>query len=88
MLTQPASCWHYIGGGFGFGIIRVGLLLKLTRSQLKLIKVNNNFNNGNQNQKRQEKINQLFQSWSELDDESEQKETLKIIESKIYKLVN
>lgn len=38
----------------------------------------NQINNSNLNQ---EKINQLFQSWSELDDENEQKETLKIIES-------
>ncbi|MGL5132213.1 MAG: hypothetical protein ACRC78_06770 [Planktothrix sp.] len=28
-----------------------------------------------------EKIKQLFESWAELDDENEQKETLKIIES-------
>jgi len=35
----------------------------------------------NQNQIKPEKLNQLFQSWSELDDENEQKETLKIIES-------
>lgn len=33
------------------------------------------------NQIKPEKLNQLFQSWSELDDENEQKETLKIIES-------
>ncbi len=38
----------------------------------------NQINNSKQNQ---EKIKQLFQSWAELDDESEQKETLKIIES-------
>jgi hypothetical protein len=41
----------------------------------------NQLNNSHQNQEKQEKINQLFQSWAELDDENEQKETLKIIES-------
>ncbi len=35
----------------------------------------------NNNEQNQEKINQLFQSWTDLDDENEQKETLKIIES-------
>ncbi|CAD5951632.1 hypothetical protein [Planktothrix agardhii] len=38
----------------------------------------NQINNSDQNQ---EKIKQLFESWAELDDENEQKETLKIIES-------
>jgi hypothetical protein len=38
----------------------------------------NQINNSEQNQ---EKIKQFFQSWVELDDENEQKETLKIIES-------
>ena len=38
-------------------------------------------NNSNKSQEKQEKIKQLFQSWAELDDENEQKETLKIIES-------
>lgn len=45
----------------------------------------NQLNNSNQNQekqaKKQAKIEQLFQSWAESDDENEQKETLKIIES-------
>lgn len=41
----------------------------------------NQINNPEQNQQQEERINQLFQSWSELDDETEQKETLKIIES-------
>ncbi|HEY9867194.1 MAG TPA: hypothetical protein V6D21_23665 [Candidatus Obscuribacterales bacterium] len=41
----------------------------------------NQINNSEQNQQQQERINQLFQFWSELDDETEQKETLKIIES-------
>jgi hemolysin-activating ACP:hemolysin acyltransferase len=41
----------------------------------------NQLNNGQYNQEKQEKIKKLFQSWSELDDENEQKETLKIIES-------
>ena len=34
-----------------------------------------------QNQEKPKKIQQLFQSWAELDDEKEQQETLKIIES-------
>jgi hypothetical protein len=38
----------------------------------------NQINNSEQNP---EKIKQLFESWAELDDENEQKETLKIIES-------
>lgn len=38
----------------------------------------NQINNGEKNP---EKIKQLFESWAELDDENEQKETLKIIES-------
>lgn len=38
----------------------------------------NQINNSDQNQ---EKIKKLFESWAELDDENEQKETLKIIES-------
>lgn len=38
----------------------------------------NQINNSEQNQK---KMKQLFESWAELDDENEQKETLKIIES-------
>lgn len=38
----------------------------------------NQINNSEQNS---EKIKQLFESWAELDDENEQKETLKIIES-------
>jgi len=41
----------------------------------------NKINNSNQNQEKQDKIKQLFQAWAELDDENEQKETLKIIES-------
>ncbi|OIP70946.1 MAG: hypothetical protein AUK43_07790 [Oscillatoriales cyanobacterium CG2_30_40_61] len=41
----------------------------------------NQINNREQNQQKQERIKQLFQFWSELDDETEQKETLKIIES-------
>jgi Mg/Co/Ni transporter MgtE len=41
----------------------------------------NQINNSELNQQKQEKIKQLFQSWSELDDETDQKETLKIIES-------
>ncbi len=41
----------------------------------------NQINNSQYNQEKQEKIKQLFQSWAELDDETEQKETLKIIES-------
>lgn len=38
----------------------------------------NQINNSNQNQ---ERIKQLFESWAELDDENEQKDILKIIES-------
>ena len=38
----------------------------------------NQINNSEQNP---EKIKQLFESWAELDNENEQKETLKIIES-------
>ncbi|MFM6357300.1 MAG: hypothetical protein ACKPH7_24925 [Planktothrix sp.] len=38
----------------------------------------NQINNSEQNP---ERIKQLFESWAELDDENEQKETLKIIES-------
>ena len=38
-------------------------------------------NKSEQNQEKQKKIEQLFQSWAELDDEKEQQETLKIIES-------
>jgi hypothetical protein len=38
----------------------------------------NQINNSEQNP---EKIKQLFESWAKLDDENEQKETLKIIES-------
>lgn len=38
----------------------------------------NQINNSDRNQ---EKIKQLFESWAELDDENEQKETLTIIES-------
>jgi hypothetical protein len=41
----------------------------------------NQINNSELNQQKQEKFKQLFQSWSELDDENDQKETLKIIES-------
>ena len=41
----------------------------------------NQINNSELNQQKQEKIKELFQSWSELDDENDQKETLKIIES-------
>jgi hypothetical protein len=41
----------------------------------------NQINNSEQEQQKKEKIKQLFQSWSELDDENDQKETLKIIES-------
>jgi hypothetical protein len=35
----------------------------------------------NNREQNQEKIKQLFQSWAKLDDENEQKEILKIIES-------
>jgi hemerythrin superfamily protein len=35
----------------------------------------------NNSQQNQEKIKQLFESWAKLDDENEQKEILKIIES-------
>ena len=35
----------------------------------------------NKSQEKQEKIQKLCESWAELDDENEQKETLKIIES-------
>ena len=38
-------------------------------------------NKSEQNQEKQKKIEQLFQSWAKLDDEKEQQETLKIIES-------
>ncbi|MBD2137842.1 hypothetical protein H6F32_09630 [Anabaena sp. FACHB-1237] len=41
----------------------------------------NQLNNSNLNQEKQERFHELFQSWSELDDENEQKATLKIIES-------
>lgn len=41
----------------------------------------NAINQINTSERNQEKIKQLFDSWAELDDENEQKETLKIIES-------
>ncbi len=41
----------------------------------------NQINNSELNQQKQEKLKALFQFWSELDDETDQKETLKIIES-------
>ncbi|VXD22397.1 hypothetical protein [Planktothrix paucivesiculata] len=41
----------------------------------------NQINHREQNQEKPERIKQLFQFWSELDDTNEQKETLKIIES-------
>lgn len=41
----------------------------------------NQINSSDYDQEKQIKLKQLFQSWSELDDESEQKEILKIIES-------
>jgi hypothetical protein len=42
---------------------------------------NNAINQINNSEQNPEKIKQLFESWAELDDENEQKETLKIIES-------
>ncbi|MGI0480684.1 hypothetical protein ACN4EE_07830 [Geminocystis sp. CENA526] len=41
----------------------------------------NAINQINKIDQNQENITQLFESWAELDDENEQKETLKIIES-------
>lgn len=42
---------------------------------------NNAIDKINNSKQDQEKIKQLFESWAELDDENEQKETLKIIDS-------
>jgi hypothetical protein len=41
----------------------------------------NRIGNLDNNDRRRERIKQVLQSWAELDDENEQKETLKVIES-------
>jgi hypothetical protein len=41
----------------------------------------NQIGNLDNNDRRRERIKQVLQSWAELDDENEQKETLKVIES-------
>lgn len=44
-----------------------------------IARINNHDNN--QNQLKRERVKEMFQSWSDLDEEKEQKETLKIIQS-------
>ncbi|VXD13523.1 hypothetical protein PL8927_270015 [Planktothrix serta PCC 8927] len=58
-------------------LFRQSLLTK----QISINAWNNAINQINNSSQDQEKIKQLFESWAELDDENEQKETLKIIES-------
>ncbi|MBE9145671.1 hypothetical protein [Planktothrix mougeotii] len=49
--------------------------------QISINAWNNAINQINNSEQNPEKIKQLFESWADLDDEIEQKETLKIIES-------
>ncbi|WP_354635683.1 hypothetical protein [Planktothricoides raciborskii] len=53
----------------------------LMTNQTSINAWNHAINQINNSDKNQEKIKNLFESWAELDDENEQKETLKIIES-------
>ncbi len=58
-------------------LFRQSLLTK----QISINAWNNAINQINNSEQNPEKIKQLFESWANLDDENEQKETLKIIES-------
>lgn len=57
-------------------LFRQSLLTK----QISINAWDNAINQINNSEQNSEKIKQLFESWAELDDKNEQKETLKIIE--------